>query len=107
MRRDLTHIASENITTGHDGGIWQFGQLRVVASWGLRWEHVSVSHPTRCPTWDQMHAMKQRFFHDHEAVMQIHPPERDYVNLHPFCLHLWRPQHKRIPLPKSWMVGQK
>jgi len=68
------------------------------------WEHVSVSHPRRCPTWDEMHKIKQLFWTDEEVVMQLHPPQSCYVNLHPFCLHMWRPVKAEIPLPPSILL---
>lgn len=37
----LTHWQS--ILKGVDGGAWQLGYLRVIASVGEGWEHVSVS----------------------------------------------------------------
>lgn len=69
------------------------------------WEHVSVSCKNRCPNWKEMHFVKQIFWSDVEAVMQIHPPESDYVDCHPHCLHMWRPIHTEIPRPPSIMVG--
>lgn len=81
---------------------------------GTRWEHVSVTvrnrrglQLQRCPTWDQMAKVKATFWSDEEAVMQLHPPRSDYVNHHPFCLHLWRPTEQPIPLPPSILVGPK
>jgi hypothetical protein len=79
--------------------------LRVIASWGAGWEHVSVSLPKRCPTWDEMKAVKEAFWPDEYPVMQLHPPKQDYVNCHPYCLHLWRPVFQIIPLPPPIMVG--
>ena len=81
--------------------------LKVLASDGEGWQHVSVSMPTRIPTWAEMCLVKKRFWGPNSAVMQLHPPESDYVNYHPFCLHLWRPVAGNIPLPPSWMVGPK
>jgi hypothetical protein len=79
-----------------------------------QWEHVSVSVRnrkdvplSRCPTWEQMHLVKTLFWDNEEAVMQLHPPASQYVNAHPFCLHLWRPAHATIPLPPSILVGPK
>lgn len=72
---------------------------------GIDWEHVSVSCRNRCPNWQEMHFIKEIFWGDDEAVMQLHPPKRDYVNCHPYCLHLWRPVHVEVPLPPSIMVG--
>jgi hypothetical protein len=69
------------------------------------WEHVSVSLPTRCPTWAEMAFIKSVFWDADDTVVQYHPPESEYVNNHPFCLHLWRPIEKQIPLPPSILVG--
>lgn len=79
----------------------------VVVSDGDGWDHVSVSLTNRCPTWEEMAFIKDLFFEPHEAVMQLHPPHSEYVNHHPFCLHLWRPHNRRIPLPPTYMVGPK
>lgn len=84
--------------------------LKVIASdgWmepGEAWEHVSVSLPHRCPTWAEMCAVKALFWDDEDAVVQYHPPRSDYVNNHPFCLHLWRPVGAALPRPPALMVG--
>lgn len=81
--------------------------LRIIASDQLGWEHVSVSFPHRCPTWDEMHAVKELFWDAEDCVIQYHPPRSEYVNNHPFCLHLWRPVDQSIPQPPSYMVGVK
>jgi len=81
--------------------------LAIVVSDGEGWDHVSVSLPNRCPSWEEMCFVKDLFFEPHEAVMQLHPPRSEYVNYHKFCLHLWRPYNKRIPLPPSIFVGPK
>lgn len=80
-------------------------QIRVLMSTGDGWDHVSVSTPSRCPTWEEMHWIKGLFFRPEEAVMQLHPPEADYRNLHPYCLHMWRPQRQEIPLPPGILVA--
>jgi len=81
--------------------------LSVIASDQCGWDHVSVSLPARCPTWEEMCFVKDLFFDPQEAVMQLHPPRSDYVNCHPCCLHMWRPHNRSIPLPPSLMVGPK
>jgi len=119
---------------GHNGHFFircHGKMLCVVCSNGGGWDHVSVSRPSQCPTWEDMAAIKDLFFEDDECVMQLHPPNSDYVNNHPYCLHLWRPQTGAeiaaimssapglegiipypetpapIPRPPSWMVGIK
>lgn len=94
---------------------------------GMNWEHVSVSLikevvkvfnkrigrnrkieiVERCPTWNEMCFIKSLFWDDEEPVMQLHPPKSQWVNNHPYCLHLWKPAETEIPLPLEIMVGNK
>ena len=82
----------------------------VVASDGGGWDHVSVTPCNRkrqtCPTWEEMCAIKDMFFYPEEAAVQYHPPQSQYVNNHPYCLHLWRPNRdgEEIKLPPKLFV---
>ena len=80
-------------------------KLAVIASSDMGWDHVSVSHKTRTPKWDEMEKIKRMFFKDDETAMQLHVPSEQHINLHPHCLHLWRPHFQEIPRPPSIMVG--
>lgn len=71
------------------------------------WEHVSVSLPSRCPTWEEMCYLKNLFWNDDECVVQYHPRKSEYVNNHPHCLHLWRPLNEKLPEPPAMLVGLK
>ena len=82
-------------------------ELKVIISDQIGWDHVSVSLPIMAPTWKMMCFVKDLFFEKDEVVIQYHPKEEDYVNFHPYCLHLWRPQTTTIPTPPTWMVGPK
>lgn len=67
-----------------------------------QWEHVSVHireyskkggkrvERHRPPTWDEMCYVKRLFWADDEVVVQFHPAESEYVNLHQHVLHLWK-----------------
>lgn len=79
--------------------------LSVIASDGLGWDHVSVSTPVRCPTWQEMCFIKDLFWDEEDAIVQFHPPKSLYVNNHPFCLHLWRNQFNPVVLPDPILVG--
>ena len=81
--------------------------LTVVASDGEGWEHVSVSLPNRNPNWGEMCAIKSLFWGEEETVIQYHPPKSQYVNNHPYCLHLWKPKDKEVLLPPSNLIGIK
>lgn len=82
-------------------------QGSIIASNGAGWEHISVSprKSNYTPTWDDMCALKELFFKDDEAAIQIHPPKEEYVNNMPNCLHLWRCYDKEMVLPPTFMVG--
>lgn len=82
-------------------------RLMCIASDGMGWEHVSVSLPDRCPSWNEMCAIKDLFWDWDDWVVQFHPASSEYINNHPFCLHLWRPTEVEFPKPGVWMVGVK
>jgi hypothetical protein len=70
--------------------------LIIIASDGLGWEHASI-HVERkdgemqTPYWEEMCFVKDLFWDEDDVVVQYHPAKRDYVNVHPNTLHLWRP----------------
>lgn len=55
------------------------------------WEHLSVSTPSKTPSWDIMCEMKEAFFDDEEECFEFHPKKSEYINVHQHCLHIWRP----------------
>ena len=80
-------------------------RLHALASDGAEWEHVSVSRKDRAPTWDEMCQVKAMFWGEEDVVVQFHPAKADYVNMHPFCLHLWRPINCDLLVPHPRLVG--
>ncbi len=78
-----------------------------VVSDGRGWEHISVTvDAKRCPTWEEMCFVKDLFWDKEDMVIQYHPAKNDYVDDHPFCLHLWRPTgNVTIPSPPTNLVG--
>ena len=52
-----------------------------------RW-HLSISHPARYPTWDEIKEARYRFVPDNVTMAMILPPKDEYVNLHENCFHL-------------------
>lgn len=110
---DKKHIYSDGVIFGDDGikGYLNIDRIDMtfVVSWGGGWDHVSVAPLKRnkVPTWEMMCKVKDIFFRDDEAVIQIHPKKDEYVNMMPNCLHLWRANDKEMVLPPSFMVGLK
>ncbi len=106
--RELDHLNRHRVAGGQqrdDGAAYKMGVLRIIASWGGGWEHVSVSRKDKCPSWAEMDHVKRLFWDDEETVMQLHPPRSQWVNNYPHCLHLWKPIGQEIPLPPTEMVG--
>lgn len=72
------------------------------------WEHVSVhlevEHETFIPSWNEMCFIKSLFWDAEDVVMQLHPRESEYKNVHPSVLHLWRPMDGEIPTPPRDLV---
>ncbi|XZW19012.1 DUF7694 domain-containing protein [Acinetobacter baumannii] len=102
-------VMGSDSSYGNNGAFWVKTKkcvFTVIASDQGGWEHVSVSLPTRCPTWEEMCFIKSLFWGADDCVIQYHPSEKDYVNNHPYCLHLWRPINQDIPTPPSFMVGK-
>jgi hypothetical protein len=106
------HLASDASAGNNGGFLIPMGTryISVIASDGAaidepRWEHVSASYKDRCPTWDEMCKPKAIFWDAEDVVMQLHPPESEWINNHPYCLHLWRPVGVVLPRPPGILVG--
>lgn len=52
--------------------------------------HLSISHPQRYPTWDEIHAARYGLLPDEVTMGMLLPPRGEYVNIHPNCFHLWQ-----------------
>lgn len=83
--------------------------VKVIASDGMDWQHVSVSiqGSKNSPPWSVMCEVVKIFWGDDEWVMQLHPPASANISNHPGCLHLWRPLKAQIPTPPPNTVGIK
>lgn len=78
---------------------------------GSGWEHLSarvkMNNGERVPTWEEMCWLKHLFWEDEEVVVQFHPKKSEYVNNHPFVLHLFKEVGKEFPHPPVELVGLK
>jgi len=83
-----------------------------IVSDGFGWEHVSVSLRRgdlstfpRTPTWEETCLIKALFWDAEDTVVQYHPAEAEYVNYHPYTLHLWRYAGGSFPTPAPEMIA--
>jgi hypothetical protein len=71
----------------------RFGTLAVIVTDeihdGLLWRHASCSHPDHLPSWEDLREVKDLFVGRNMKAIQVFPRQAEYVNIHPFVLHLW------------------
>lgn len=81
---------------GNVARFWHKGQLKALVSRdpvkerGIivkRW-HLSISHPDRYPTWDEIKEARYALLSRELTFAMIFPPPSQYVNHHPNCFHL-------------------
>lgn len=56
---------------------------------GRLWLHVSFARPDRMPDHDDMKLVRALWTPRELTALQVLPPLDKYVNVHPYCLHLW------------------
>jgi hypothetical protein len=71
------------------------GQLRVLVGQepfgkgGRMGWHLSISHTSRIPTWDEIREARYKLVPDQAHMAMILPPRAEYVNVHPTTMHLY------------------
>jgi hypothetical protein len=85
------------------------GTLQVIQSLGRYddgnlWVHVSVCGRTGAgrfylPTWEEVKRVKNDFIGENAWAYQVFPGSQDYVNDHPYVLHLFARLDGRSALP--------
>lgn len=106
LKNERLKVSAEGLDGGCGDIYWpaQREPMRVIWSFDGGWEHVSVSYRKRTPTWDEMCKVKEMFWNDDETVVQYHPPKSEYVNIHEYCLHLWRKKNTDFETPPKEYV---
>jgi hypothetical protein len=67
---------------------FRLGECGVILSiYGGKW-HLSISHPSRLPTWAEVVEARYRLMPDSICAAMLLPSKEEYVNLHEFCFHL-------------------
>lgn len=51
--------------------------------------HMSMSFRDRIPTYEELKEARYYFIYDHVTMGQLFPPKSQFVNVHPYTLHLW------------------
>lgn len=59
--------------------------------------HISLSYGDHIPSWEDIRAVRDAFYPDTVDCMMVLPRTEDYVNLHPYTMHLWQ-------TPEGWEI---
>jgi len=65
------------------------GELHVIRTQDGGLWHLSVSHTTRLPSWDEIADARYRFVPDRARMAMLLPPRAEWIDVHPRTLHLW------------------
>jgi hypothetical protein len=85
----MIHRGEDGATYQHRSGMTLILSAAVEED-GKRWAHLSIAHPHRLPTWAELVAARDAFFGPEAACVQVLAPKSKHVNIHAYCLHLWR-----------------
>lgn len=72
-----------------DSKVYTCGLLRVICNIEDDCWHISISHPSRYPTWDEIKDIRYQLAPNDIYMAILLPPVEQYVNIHPNCFHLW------------------
>jgi len=71
------------------GGTYREGDLIIMVSVDAGFWHLSISHASRYPTFDEIRDARYKYVPDEVTMAMLYPPKAEYVNLHNNCFHLW------------------
>lgn len=70
-------------------GLYVIAEMEMVDD--VLWLHISMSRVGRLPSWEDLRDVKAVIAGPERKAIQVLPPESEYVNVHPHCLHLYVP----------------
>ena len=69
---------------------------------GAAFAQISIAHPDRDPSWDEIATARYRLLPDVEEMVMPLPALAEYVNHHQHCFHLVEHKTRRILLPHEF-----
>jgi len=74
---------------------------------GRKWKHVSLSFKDKLPSYEDMKQVKDLFIGAEEEAIQVFPRRSEFVNHHPYVLHLWHCMDGRVLPDFRKEIGNK
>jgi hypothetical protein len=67
---------------------YRLGACSVIVTREFGYWHISIAHPGRYPSWDEIAEARYRLIPDNFTMALLLPPRAEYVNMHPNCFQL-------------------
>ena len=71
-------------------GIFKMGRCDVIVSIDAGKYHLSISTPNASPSYQEIKQARYTFIPNDVTMAQLFPPAEEFINLHPYCHHLWQ-----------------
>ena len=88
------HHTEEDAYGYYSTGAFELGDIKILISHDCGSWHLSASHRSRLPTYEEMKDIRYKFLPDGINAAEIFPPRNEFVNLHPYCRHLYEIKQK-------------
>lgn len=80
----------------YDHKAWIIGECSVLYSLDANRHHLSIAHPKRYPTWEEIKQARYVFLPDDCYMAIMFPPKKYWVNLHRNAFHLWEVKELKL-----------
>ncbi len=89
---------SQSVAIGLEPGAKRFwlDDLHVLVGRSPQGWHLSISHKSRYPTWDEIAHARYELIPNEVTMAMLLPPTEEYVNLHQNTFHLWEVEDDRM-----------
>lgn len=67
---------------------FKMGKVKIILSHSQYGWHISISHPERYPTWDEIAKARYELIPNDITMAMMLPPQEEYINIHNFCFQL-------------------
>ena len=88
METRIAYLGKEKIPTG-EVDVYRYGECNIFKAIERERLHISISHPSRLPTWDEIKYIRYNLALNKKNMAMFLPPKEKYVNVDENCFHLW------------------
>lgn len=78
---------------------YTMGRCKVIVSVDNGSWHLSISAPDQLPSYKEMKEARYRYCPGDIYMAEIFPPIAEFVNVHPYCRHLWQIDIEKTNFP--------